>query len=62
MECPYPHKCEARQLQKGTMTLWDWALAGFGFPVHTLPPALVSLPHSLFYGGTNGQILSPLGW
>jgi hypothetical protein len=54
--------CLSRQLQKGTMMLRDWALAGFGFPVHTLPPALASLPHSLLYGGTNGQILSPLGW
>ena len=35
---------------------------GIGFPVHTLPPALVSLLHSLLYGGTDGQILFPLGW
>jgi hypothetical protein len=54
--------CLSRQLPKGTPTLWDWALAGFGFPVHTLPPVLVSLLHSFLYGGTNGQILSPLGW
>jgi hypothetical protein len=50
------------QLPKGITTLPDWALAAFGFPVLTLPPARVSLPHNLLYGSTNGQISSPLGW
>jgi hypothetical protein len=54
--------CLSRQLPKDTTMLRDWVLAGFGFPVHTLPPPLVSLLHSLLYGGINGQILSPLGW
>jgi hypothetical protein len=35
---------------------------GAGGLVPTLPPALVSLLHSLLYGTTDGQNLSPLGW
>jgi hypothetical protein len=54
--------CPSRQLPKGITTLPDWALVAFGFPVLTLPPARVSLPHNLLYGGTDGQISSPLGW
>jgi hypothetical protein len=50
------------QLLKGITTLLDWVLVAFGFPVLTLPPAWVSLPQNLLYGGTIGQISSPLGW
>jgi hypothetical protein len=53
--------CPSRQLPKGIMMPPDWALATFGFPVLTLPPAWVSRLHNLLYGGTIGQILSPLG-
>jgi hypothetical protein len=44
------------------LTLLDWALEAFGFPVPTLDTAWVSLPHNLLYGGTKGQISSPLDW
>jgi hypothetical protein len=54
--------CPSRQLPKGITTLLDRALAAFGFPVLTLPPAWVSLLHHLLYGSTDGQISSPLGW
>ncbi len=54
--------CPSRQLPKDITMLPNWALAAFGFPVLTLPPAWVSLPHNLLYGGIDGQISSPLGW